>query len=47
MANLGYFPINTEKEYENVEDLTGIAFSEGVKYILQVQSAEAFLLLCK
>jgi len=42
MANIGYFPINTNKEYETVENVTGITFTTGTKYILQVQSAEPF-----
>lgn len=38
MANLGFFTINTNGEYQTIEEATGLTFTLGTKYSLQVQN---------
>lgn len=46
MANLGIFVINTEGEYEDLETITSLTFSEGTKYTMQAQNAGGELTIC-
>ena len=38
MANLGTFEINTNNEYVNLETLTGLTFTNGTSYTIQIQN---------
>lgn len=46
MANLGFFEIDTNNEYVNLETLTELTFTEGTKYMMQVQNAGSYLTVC-
>lgn len=46
MANLGFFEINTQGEYVDLETATELTFTEGTKYTMQVQNAGSSLTIC-
>lgn len=46
MANLGFFEIDTEGEYIKLDTITGLTFTEGTKYIMQVQNAIENVIIC-
>lgn len=46
MANLGFFQVNTNGEYKTLEEVTGLTFTTGTKYFLQVQNAGGYLTTC-
>ena len=46
MANLGFFEINTNGEYVNLETITSLTFEEDTKYTMQVQNAGSCLTVC-
>ena len=46
MANLGFFEIDTQGEYKTLEEITGLTFTEGIKYIMQVQNSGSYLTVC-
>lgn len=46
MANLGFFEIDTQGEYVDLETATELTFTEGTKYTMQVQNASSYLTLC-
>lgn len=39
MANLGFFEIDTDGEYVNLSDITGITFASGKTYLIQIQGS--------
>lgn len=46
MANLGYFKVDTNGEYQTIEEATGLTFTADTKYSLQVQNQGGFLTIC-
>ena len=46
MANLGFFEINTDGDYVDLETATGLTFTTGTKYTMQVQNAGDNLTVC-
>ena len=46
MANLGFFEIDTNDEYIDLETLTELTFTTGTKYTMQVQNANSYLTVC-
>lgn len=44
MANLGFFEIDTQGEYIDLETATELTFTEGTKYTMQVQGC--YLTVC-
>ena len=46
MANLGFFEIDTNDDYEKLDTLTELTFTEGTKYTMQVQNAGSYLTVC-
>lgn len=46
MVNLGFFEVNTNGEYQTIEEVTGLTFTTGTKYSLQVQNGGGFLTIC-
>ena len=46
MANLGYFKIEATNDYDTLENITQLTFTEGNKYNFQVVNASAQLTCC-
>lgn len=46
MANIGYFTIDTNGEYETLEEVTGLTFETNKTYTLQVQNGGGYLTVC-
>lgn len=46
MANLGYFKIEASDDYDTLENITQLTFTEGTKYQFQVINASAELTCC-
>lgn len=46
MANIGYFKVNTNGEYRTIEEVTGLTFTAGTKYSMQVTNGGGYLTIC-
>lgn len=46
MANLGFFEVNTNGEYKTIEEVTGLTFTTGTKYTMQIDNVNDKVFLC-